>query len=193
MIREFAEKSSDFFIKYNADSSMREVYAYAVECVVSTTIIVGLLLLVGVVLNSFIPMLIYTAAWIILRIFVGGIHASSHLGCTVISVMLGAAAILLSEYVNVLSTAFIIVVTVLCYLFVFFFAPIIHKNHPVSAYRRKKMRVAAKVIGVAEAIAIIVLAMLKSEIYTSLFMAYISTTILGILGYFNKNTLRQYD
>ena len=193
MIREIAEKGADFFIEYNADSTMREVYAYAIECVVSTAIIVGLLMLAGAILNKFLPMLIYIAAWIVLRIFVGGLHANSHFGCTVISVVLGVVAILLSKNIDVLPKMVIIAVTVLCYVFIFFSAPIIHKNHPVSAHRRKKMKVAAKVVGAAEAISIIMLALLRKEIYTYLFMAYLTTAILGILGYFNKNTLREYE
>ena len=192
-IKSLSERIADSFVKGGADPKLRQVYAYGIEGTLSTGIILLLLLTAGLVFGKLLHMLIFIVAWLPLRVMVGGMHAKTHLMCTIVSVSLGVLSISFSEQINRLPFIAVTITTVLCYIVFFLLSPVVHKNHPISESHRKKMRTIARVYAFVECSGIIWLAYAKSSMMSPVLLACFSTAVMELLGYFNKNTIKHYD
>lgn len=190
------KKLSFFIAQKLIDKSGTEnsvpVIAYGIECTLSTLLIIALLLTAGFVLRKPLDMLVYIAAWLLLRIIVGGAHANSHWMCTLISVGLGTISVLLSDYINKVPVAAVICIAVCCYAVFFLTAPVVHKNHPISMRRYRKTRIIARIYAAVECTVIIILALIGSRMTAPAFMGFFTTAVLAVIGWFSKNTDRTY-
>lgn len=190
MIKRFSKKAAGFLVKNGADPEMEEVCAYGIECVVSTVLILVLLMAAGILLNKPILMTVFMIAWLPLRMLVGGAHANSHWGCTLVSVGLGTVSVWLSGPIGAAPLWATVTVSLLCYLLFFLTAPIVHRNHPISKRRYRRSRVAARIFAAAECAAIIALACLRSPLAAPAFMGYFTTAALSAAGLLSAGTDR---
>ncbi|MBR5949295.1 MAG: accessory gene regulator B family protein [Clostridia bacterium] len=192
MIRSFSIRIAKALVRYGAEQEMEDVYAYGIECTLSTALILSLLMIVGLAINKPVYMLVFILAWLPLRMIVGGAHATTHFACTLVSVGLGVLSILLSEYILKAQLLLLIFLLLIGYCVLFFAAPVIHKNHPISQKRFYKTRTIARVYAAVEFAAIIALMLLKSTMAMPAFMGYLSTAIFLLIGWFSKNTDKTY-
>ena len=193
MLKSISNSLANYLVKNGADPEMEEVYAYGIECTLSTLLILALLIAAGFILGKPLQMLVFIAAWLPLRMLVGGAHANSHWMCTIISVGLGTVSVWLSDYINMIPAAILIGITVCCYAVFFLTAPIIHKNHPITMRRYRKTRILARVYAVFECAAITALALLRSEMTAPAFMGFFTTAVLAGVGWFSNDTDRSYS
>ena len=193
MLHKISLNLSEKLVMLGADKSKTAVYAYGLECLLSTAIILVILILGGLLLRRTMDVLIYIAFWVPLRILVGGLHANSHLTCTILSVGLGIAAALFSDFVGALPVLIPIALILICYVEFFMIAPVVHKNHPMSKHRRMIMGRAAKIFTAAEGGIAIALALCNSALFPAAFMGYFCTALLAAIGYFSKNTIKSFD
>ena len=192
ILKKTAEIAARGLVKNGADPEMEEVYAYGIECTLSTLLILVLLMTAGFVLRKPIQMFVFILAWLPLRMLVGGAHANTHWMCTLISVGLGTASVWLSDYISRIPAAVTIALSVCCYAVFFFTAPVVHRNHPISQRRFIRTRVFARIYAAAECTAIFVLMLLRSPMATSAFMGFFTTAVLAIIGWFSKDTDKSY-
>lgn len=171
---------------------MEEVYAYGIECTLSTLLILALLMTAGFILRKPIQMFVFILAWLPLRMLVGGAHANTHWMCTLISVGLGSVSVWLSDYINMIPAIAIIAMSICCYTVFFLTAPFVHKNHPLSERRYRKTRIIARIYAAVECAVIIILALIGSRMTAPAFMGFFTTAVLSIIGWFSKNTDRTY-
>ena len=83
-------------VQNGADPELEAVYAYGIECTLSTVLILVLSVTFGFILRKPVYMLVFIAAWLPLRMLVGGAHANTHWMCTLISVGPGMISVWLS-------------------------------------------------------------------------------------------------
>lgn len=86
MIKEIASNISDWYYKKGLlmYGYSLEVYRYGFELLASTLINVWVLIIIGVVTNTELQAVMYCIGFVVLRIFAGGYHASTHLRCILI-------------------------------------------------------------------------------------------------------------
>ena len=192
MLKSISLKIASFFVKYGADPEMEEVYAYGIECTLSTVLILALLMAAGFILRKPLHMLVFILAWLPLRMLVGGAHANTHWMCTLISVGLGTVSVWLSDHINIIPAAVLIGISICCYAVFFLTAPVVHKNHPISMRRYRKTRIIARIYAAAECAVIIILALIGSRMTAPAFMGLFTTAVLSVIGWFSKNTDRTY-
>ncbi len=173
-----------WLVKHGADASSEAAYAYGAECTLSTLLILALLLVIGAVMGKIVFMLVFIAAWLPLRIFVGGAHASTHLVCTLVSVGIGAASVWATDFINSAPQYITIPIAAIFYVVFFIYAPSVHKNHPISEARRAKMRLVSRIYGAAECAVTAALTLFGSKMFAPAFMGYASTGILFVIGIF---------
>ena len=193
MLHKISLDLSKRLVLLGADESKTAIYAYGLECLLSTAIILILQFLGGILLGRTIEALIFIAFWLPLRILVGGLHANTHLACTIISVGLCLASAALTDYINKIPVWVIAVVCILSYCVIFAIAPVVHKNHPVSNSHRIKMRKAAQAFGIVELLLIAILYYFDRSGKSPAFLGFFSTAVLALIGYFSKNTLKTFD
>ncbi len=179
-------------VQNGADPELEDVYAYGIECTLSTLLILALLIVAGFILHKPIHMLVFIAAWLPLRMLVGGAHANTHWMCTLISVGLGTISVWLSDYINIIPAAVLIGIAACCYAVFFLTAPVVHKNHPISMRSYRKTRIIARIYAAVECAVIIILALIGSRMTAPAFMGFFTTAVLSFIGWFSKNTDRTY-
>ena len=182
MLKGLSIRTARLLVKNGADPEMEEVYAYGIECTLSTLLILALLLAAGFIMGKPVHMLVFIAAWLPLRMLVGGAHANTHWACTLVSVGLGIASVLLSDAIGALPSALIIILTICCYAVFFITAPVVHKNHPISQRRFRKTRVIARIYAAFECAVIILLVVLRSPMTAPAFMGCFTTAALAAAG-----------
>ncbi len=182
MLERWALKLADSFIVSGANPDEREIYAYAIECLLGSAICYGLLLLLSVIISSFFEMAVWLLFWIPLRLNFGGFHAPTHALCTVLSLILGVGGVLLAKYfmpdlpVILVSMAFCILVT-------FMVAPVLHANKPASESRQKQAKKAVRIVVIVESAAIILFYFIFPRwVSSAATYGVVLTVLFGLLG-----------
>ena len=191
-MNKLAKTIANLLVQNGADPEMAEVYAYGIECTLSTLLILALLMAAGFILRKPVHMLVFIAAWLPLRMLVGGAHANTHWACTLVSVGLGTVSVWLSSFINKIPVAVMIAVAVCCYVVFFLTAPVVHKNHPISQKRYRKTRIIARIYAAVECAVIIILALIPSPMAAPAFMGFLTTAVLAVIGWFSKDTDKSY-
>ena len=186
MLKKLSDNIAEYFVANGADASMKEVYAYGIECTLSTLLVLALQIAAGFILGKPLYMAVFILAWLPLRMLAGGAHANTHAVCTLISVGLGVAAVLLADSIGALPPPATAIISAACCVFYFAFAPVIHRNHPISFRRWKRMRAAARIYSALECAMIILLAYLGSAYTGCVFMGYATTALLSLWGFSNR-------
>ena len=190
-MKTFSRKIADTLIQNGAEPTMKAVYAYGIECTLSTLLVLVLQIAAGFILGKPLYMVVFIAAWLPLRMLAGGAHANTHAVCTLISVGLAAAAVLLAEKAGSISPEAAAVIGLLSYAFFFAAAPVIHKNHPISLRKYKGMRIAVRIYAALECAVIILLAYRSSPFAWCALAAYASTAALSLWGFQDRYKPRE--
>ena len=193
MLHKLSLYLSQKLVDLGAEKSKLAVYAYGMECLLSTAIILIIQFVAGALLGHVFEVLLFTVFWLPLRIMTGGFHANTHLWCTVISVGLCIVSVVITDYVSMIPNWVVFAVTPFSYVFIFAVAPIIHKNHPVSNSHRIRMRTAARVMETIEMLLIVLFYIISCKAKAVAFMGFFSTAVLAVIGYFSKNTIKKFD
>ncbi len=156
MFERLAARFTDYLIGKGADPQNREIYAYAVESVISNAVSYGILLILAAVFNLVPQMLILFLFWLPLRSNWGGVHASTQALCLVLSALFGIGSVLLSVYF-IPDILFIIVCLAACILLTYYFAPVVHPHHPVSQERLAQVKRLVRYVILIESAAVIAL------------------------------------
>lgn len=138
MIERIALKITNFIFKNTElDSELLEVYRYGVEITISTLLNVFWIISASAVVSDMLSGVIFLAVFILLRSFVGGYHAKTYFMCNALFLL----TYLSVYYINSVVSAFIEeelfsrILTILILLEIIpiiAFAPVQHKNKPLS-------------------------------------------------------------
>ena len=111
------------FSNPSANEDDIEVISYALECILNTTITTALILLFGIITHNLILSVIWIFLFSIMRKYIGGYHASSHLKCIISSVFICILTVILSTYIH-FNLYIGTIIVFLCLLFAAKYAPI---------------------------------------------------------------------
>lgn len=145
MIEQFSKRVADTLVKNGADASQRDVYAYSMECLLNYLLSDFILYAIGLCLQQFPALFVWSVSYSLLRVHIGGYHASTHAKCIISGTLVG----LLSLPLNRLWDAFPISILLLLVILVgdiIFFTPVVHERHPVSDERKKKAKINASLV-----------------------------------------------
>ena len=99
--------------------------------------------------------------------------------------------LLLSDALRNAPAAIIYLTAPVCYTVFFLTAPVVHKNHPMSARRRQRTRIAARIFAGAECAVILLLTYFRSQMAEVVFGGYVTVALLAAIGWFSKDTDRE--
>ena len=186
-----AERIANWLIQNGAKSDKREVYVYGIECTISSLFVIATTLLFALLIGKTGITVIWFLFFLPLRHTSGGLHASSHIGCFLISITIGIACILLnSVFKN--HIAIIVVGNFIIIIIIFLCAPVLHINHPVSKKRLRKIKRTVRIIITIQSGLVVFFLLTK-------WYAIAAAAVLGILaasmstavGYlFNKKAMK---
>lgn len=180
MIENIAEDITFILLKNQIiDIDDRDTYIYGLEIILSSLVVTGTLLTVGIILNKFLLTLIFIFVFVILRSFTGGYHSQKFQSCLVISLTIYASELLLNHIMPAsIKHEVGIVSLIACGLMIYKFAPVEHKNHPLLEEEKRKYKRISRVI-----ISLILLLTITGYFGISKFIDYyfmISLTVTAI-------------
>ena len=119
---------------FEKDDSNIDYYIYGIELFLSSFICSVLLILIGVITNTFIESIIFIVFFSALRIYTGGFHAQSFMLCTVITLVNYIVIICTYRWLfNYFSKLYVNLPVFLLTLFVVaVFAPVDNPNNPIG-------------------------------------------------------------
>lgn len=153
------------------------IYRYGLEAMYSSLLELLSILALAALIGNFWQTVLFFAAFIPLRLYAGGYHASTRLRCFLTSLVVYAAFIIALKIVPVawfVPLAFI--GGAVSFLIIWLFAPVIHQNHRSGLKHQVRFRRISIRICVVEVSAIIVGQILWSE--SALFFV----ALLGLLA-----------
>lgn len=117
-----------------------DVYQYGIELVVSSTICVIISCLAGWLLGYPLETLIYILCFIILRLYSGGFHATTHFGCwaTMLCLVLGLIMVISQVFISFYHISIISLISI---AIIAFFSPVENKKKPILHSQRKKLKI----------------------------------------------------
>ena len=182
MIEKFSKWFSAWLIQNGGDPTQRNVYAYGVECLTNELISDFLLLFFGLLLNKTIFIILWCISFTVVRLFLGGYHASTHARC----ILTGTATGVCSLYINPIWTTLypwgFLVITVFALTIAFSHAPIIHKNHPVSNKKRKKAKKKAIAAIILDNFTAVIVYPYHHEISSSIMTGLLTALLMAVLA-----------
>ena len=153
------------------------IYRYGLEAMYSSLLELLSILTLAALIGNFWQTVLFFAAFIPLRLYAGGYHASTRLRCFLTSLVVYVAFTIMLEIVPAawfVPLAFI--GGAVSFLIVWLFAPVIHQNHRSGLKHQVQFRRISVRICVVEVSAIIVGQILWSE------NAFIFAALLGLLA-----------
>lgn len=181
MISEMSNKISTYLIENGADESNAEVYAYGAECFLNLLISDGLLLVIGLLTHHVIYLLIWSVSFTLLRVNLGGLHASSQFWCILSGTIIGASSMGVSLFFVEYKVAAILC-TLAAAIVAVIIAPVPHKNKKHIQKQRKKIKLKVAVTVSIECVIVCVLYFINPIIASYITSGVVMATIIGVAG-----------
>ena len=185
MIEQLSKRIADNLVKNGADASQREVYAYSMECIFNYLLSDLLLYSIGFLIHQLPAIFVWSISYSLLRVHIGGYHASTHARCIISGTIVG----LLSLPLNQLRTAFPLSILLLLVILVgniILFTPVVHERHPVSAQGKKKAKIYAALVTSLGFVLFVVLRHANIALCNSILSGFACALALALLAIIQK-------
>ena len=118
----------------------RYVYYYGFQVIYGAINKFLLLILLGLLLNILPQLLLVTISFVLLRIWIGGLHYDSYLKCLYISLLIFTLAALLAKYI-ILSLTINIIIYIIVSIVILLYAPVENSNRPLKNNEKIKFKI----------------------------------------------------
>ncbi len=151
MIHSVALVIVDFFVSKDViTEEEKEVCAYGMELIISGIISVALVLIIGLITGNTCYAVVYNIMMIVIRMYTGGYHADTHVGCNVCYCMAFLISIaLLRGQMYIKNDITIWMVAMAGYLIIVLNAPLEHHNKKLTMKQKQDYMIISSVLGIA--------------------------------------------
>lgn len=181
MISEMSKKISTYLIENGADKSNADVYSYGAECFLNLLISDLLLIVIGLMTHHVIYLLVWAASFTLLRVNLGGLHASTQFRCIVIGTIIGASSMVTSPiFAEFREVA--ILCAVVSEIIAVIIAPVPHKNKMYLQKQRNKIKLKVTIIATIECVIACILYFIHPMIAAYITSGVVMATVFGVAG-----------
>ncbi len=177
------EKATDLMVQNEIISSEdREIYEYGLKQGIILLVNILTTLLIGFVFNKTTETIVFLAAYIPLRVYAGGYHARTQIGCYVFSIVMIISVLLAIEFIP--WTNFIcIIISMVAALIIFFLSPVEDTNKPLDAAEVKVYGKKARIIlGLELGVLILLMTFGMKSVVVSMVISLIALSFMVVLG-----------
>ena len=181
MIATLSRRISRYLVANGADASDEDVLTYGAECFLNEVISMVLLVLVGSLTNHVWELLIWSVSFCLLRVNLGGLHATSHGWCIATGTLIGASSLLISPFL-VQYVVFAGLLTLAAAVTACLIGPVPHKNK--QHVQRKRIEIKQNVIMVVMLVCIasVIFYFASPAIAAYIVSGLILATLLAVAG-----------
>lgn len=142
MLQDISEDITFILLKNKIiDIEDRDIYVYGFQVILSTLIVTGSLLSLGVLLNKIPLTLGFMVTFISLRTYTGGYHAEKFKSCFTITMTIYLSQLLINIIIpDNFKKSIGIICIIIASLIIYRLTPVQHKNNPLSLKERNKYR-----------------------------------------------------
>ena len=135
----------------------KEIYVYGLDALISTFINLIVIAALGIILGVFAETVVFVLAFAVLRVYAGGYHAKTHIGCIAafISIYLVSMALqyFTPDYLIKIPT---VILALLSTAAIFIMAPIEHKNRPFEGDEYQRFKRISRIVAGLEALIVLI-------------------------------------
>ena len=183
-----ANKVTNFLIcKNSINDDDREVYQYGFEQLFSTVFNIVSMLLLGAIFGKIYQSLVLTLAFILLRTYSGGYHASTPLRCYCLSVMSISIALSVMKFV-IVNNYIYLGLWILSSLVIILFSPVDNVVKPLDEIEKIIYKKKSIIVWCIESCIAFIFFMLQiTEIHKSIVLAQLIISVAIVLGKIQKS------
>lgn len=177
------EKAADLMVQNEIITSEdREIYAYGLRQGFILLINILTTLLIGFAFNKTTETIVFLASYIPLRIYAGGYHARTQMGCYVFSIVMIISVLLAIEFIP-WTNSICITISMVFASIIFFLSPVEDTNKPLDAaevkvYRRK----ARMILGIELGVLVLLITLGTKVIVSCIAISLLVQCVMLILG-----------
>lgn len=177
------EKATDLMVQNDIISSEdREIYAYGLKQGIILLINILTTLLIGLAFNKTTETIIFLASYIPLRVYAGGYHARTQIGCYVFSIVMIISVLLAIEFIP-WTNSICITISMVSALIIFFLSPVEDTNKPLDAAEVKVYGKKARIIlGLEFSVLVLLMAFGMKSVVVSMVTSLFVLSFMLILG-----------
>lgn len=180
MIKVLSHRISHYLI-LNGATEEEEVLAYGVECFLNEVLSNGLLIIIGILTHHVLELLVWSVSFCLLRVNMGGLHATSHAWCIAIGTLIGAASLVISPFL-LQHIWFASVLTLMAVITAGFIAPVPHQHKQHVQVKKEAIKRRVIVTAVLEGVVALILYFLLPVIASYVISGLLMATILALAG-----------
>lgn len=158
-----------------------EVLQYGIECIINMLIPLIIIFIYAFLSHKTLDMFIWLFSFLLLRNFIGGYHASSHIRCIVLSSIVGILSIIFISHMSTAYFTFKMLIIVLFFIVFLMIGPMLQNesyNHMQQSLRQKAIWIFIFYITI-----ILLLFFLNLHYWASLYIGTVSSYVLYIIEY----------
>ena len=182
MFTKSADKLTEHLIKNGfIPRNEHEIYKFGLEAVFAVCTNVISAMIIGFILRMPLETLLFLAAFIPLRQYIGGFHTANNVRCFFISAIAVTAVLLATRFVlHAYSVPVIVIISGLCAIIMFFIVPIADANRPLDDVEKRVFGRRARIVLCVELTVLVIsialgLRVIASIIFCTLLLAFISS------------------
>ncbi len=176
-------KIADFLVQQQQISEEEwEICQYGYDTLIYSMEQTILLLLFGICLHQIPGTLLYIATYFYIRRFAGGYHASTRLGCTILTLFTYLLSIGLGNALTYFPHFYIVIgfLQIIYYVLIYQFAPVEHPNKPLTMDQIKRNRRNIFILSILFTIVILLCSLHSINAASTLTCSLMSIAVLTI-------------
>lgn len=140
MIERIADVVSERIVMYNHKSGDKDIYNYGLQIILNTLFSICTVLLLGAIFHEFTGAVLFLISYCSVRLFAGGLHASTNNRCMMIFIGGYIITYLILKNLVVHFNPVILCFLILLNCMILFWAPVDALNNPISDKFRRSMK-----------------------------------------------------
>lgn len=193
MFEKLSVKITDVFeSKGIIQPSNKEVCAYGFRQLFSTILNTGTMLIIGLLMHMMIEAIVFTMAYIPIRIFAGGYHASTPQRCWAFSAVMLFVVLCIVKYTPEKYFWYLTVLSLIAGIVIIFLSPVEDQNKPLDEVEHHVYHVRTVVVVLTEMVAAVILYVLQIRYIITIFeMVWCSLAIMLMLGQLKNRKMKR--
>lgn len=161
------------------------IYRYGLEVLYLSVLEILSILLLAAWVGNFFETLLYFAVFIPLRLFAGGYHANTRLGCYFASLCVYGVFSVVVTFATI-SYLWLVVLALVSLVIIWRYAPVIHKNHKISCEEFIRAKTMSRKLAMIEVLMIVGIGMISLQVALVIALGFIFEALSIIVVFFNN-------
>lgn len=167
---------TDYYCKKNIIAEdKKEIYCYGFQLIMADIINYTIIIALGIILNRIIESMVFLIILCGIRQFSGGFHAKTFAICRLSFIATYICVLSISFIISKINNVYVVLINVICFIFISYFAPIEHPNKPMTSLQKKRNKLKSIITSSVVSVASVILVAMDMAVGVT-----ISITLLAV-------------